>query len=123
MGNLSRRIPNCKKIQDHSLARGKHLMTMRRKWKKSLKINQSLRLKLVEIFNFSPKVINKIIPHKTKIYRKRNNKKGRKQIKKEVKVMQRRKMNSAKAIRLRSVFQKNRAKLLKSTVKKSRKRR
>jgi hypothetical protein len=67
MGNLSRQIPNCKKIQGHSLAREKHLMTMRKKWKKGLKINQSLRLKSVEIFNFSPKVINRIILRKAKI--------------------------------------------------------
>lgn len=67
MGNLSRPIPDCKKIQDHSLAREKRLMTMRKKWKKGLKINQSLGLKSVEIFKFSPKVINKIIHHKAKI--------------------------------------------------------
>jgi hypothetical protein len=67
MGNLLRLIPDCKKIQDHSLAREKRLMTMRKKWKKGLKINQSLGLKSVTIFNFSPKVINKIIHHKAKI--------------------------------------------------------
>ena len=67
MENLSRRIPDCKKTQDRSLAKQKHLMTMRKKCKKGLNINQSLRLKWVEIFNFSPKVINKIIHHKAKI--------------------------------------------------------
>jgi hypothetical protein len=72
---------------------------MQNKWKKGQKINRSLRLKSGAISKLSPGVINKIIPLKKNRWRKRNKKKRTKEKRKRIKVMERRKNNSVKAIR------------------------